>query len=154
MRLKKLRESENMSQEELAKQLNLSQSSIAYYESDKKQPGQKTVIKIAKIFNVTIDYLYGVSDDPTPPQSKKKEPTPEEYVLSAKTLADATLRMSELLSANHINEQGFLQLAELAYKKFGLPPVKDTEEAAHLEHNIPATGVFEKVAEDRNEYKP
>jgi len=63
-RLKELRESKKLTQEELAKFLNLSQSSIAYYESSKKpkQPSQRTLIKIAKYFNVTLDYLLGLAE--------------------------------------------------------------------------------------------
>lgn len=63
-RLKKLRENENLSQTELAKRLNLSQSVIAYYESNKKQPSQDTLSKMADYFNVTVDYLLGRNNKP------------------------------------------------------------------------------------------
>lgn len=56
-RLKKLREQKNLSQEELAHLFNLSQSTIAYYELDKKEPSKKTIVKLANFFNVTTDYL-------------------------------------------------------------------------------------------------
>lgn len=72
-RLKKLREEKELSQEELGKRFNLSQSTIAYYEVNKKQPSQNTLNKMADFFNVSIDYLLGRTDDPNPPE--KKEPS-------------------------------------------------------------------------------
>lgn len=58
-RLKELREKKEMSQEELGRRFNLSQSTIAYYEMDKKQPSQNTLHKMADYFEVTTDYLLG-----------------------------------------------------------------------------------------------
>ena len=63
MRLKKQRETMNLSQQELASRLNLSQSTIAYYELDKKQPPHATLNKIASFFDVSIDYLLGRTND-------------------------------------------------------------------------------------------
>ncbi len=61
-RLKQLRENLSMTQEELAKMLNLTQSTVAYYESGRKMPTLENAIIIAKIFNTSLDYLVGVSD--------------------------------------------------------------------------------------------
>lgn len=70
-RLKNLREKKGLSQQELAKRFNLSQSTIAYYENDKKQPNQNTLQRLADFFEVSVDYLLGRTDDPTPPQRQK-----------------------------------------------------------------------------------
>ena len=56
-RLKYLREKKGISQGELGKRFNLSQSTIAYYELNKKQPSQSTLNKMADFFDVTADYL-------------------------------------------------------------------------------------------------
>lgn len=60
-RLKILRDKKGISQEDLAKLFNLSQSTIAYYEKDKKQPSQKTLTRLADYFGVSTDYLLGRS---------------------------------------------------------------------------------------------
>lgn len=65
-RLKELREEVNLSQQELGITLNLSQSTIAYYESNKKQPSQATLKKMAKYFNVSTDYILAETDVPSP----------------------------------------------------------------------------------------
>jgi transcriptional regulator with XRE-family HTH domain len=58
--LQKLRTNNNMTQEDLGKLLNVSQSTIAYYESGKKQPSLETIVFIADYFRVSVDYLLGI----------------------------------------------------------------------------------------------
>lgn len=74
----------------------------------------------------------------------QQKPNFEEHVLSAKTLADASIRIADLFNDYQIDEEEYLRLNTLAYKKFGLPPAPGAEQAAHTKHNIPGTGVFEK----------
>lgn len=61
-RLKKLREQFNYSQEQLAEKLSLSSSAIRAYEKNQRQPSHETLKEIAKIFDVTTDYLLGVDE--------------------------------------------------------------------------------------------
>lgn len=148
-RLKGLRESKNMTQNELGKTLHLSQSIIAHYEANRKQPGRQTIIRIAQFFNVSTDYLYGLSDDPTPPQAPTKEPTPEEQVLSAAQIGDALKIAFNLYSSEKIDEVTLYRLAKLAKDKFGLPSV-ETEEAARSEKNIPGSGILGDDNDENN----
>jgi len=64
--LKILREHKNITMEELANHLGLTRSAISLYESGKRQPDFDTLKKLAKYFNVSIDYLLGYSDNPSP----------------------------------------------------------------------------------------
>ena len=57
-RLKKLREEKGLTQKELAQALGLSsKSTITNYEQNDRDPDYETLIKIAKYFEVSIDYL-------------------------------------------------------------------------------------------------
>jgi len=47
------------SQEEVAKQIGISQRTYSHYENGKREPDHKTLITIADFFDVTIDYLLG-----------------------------------------------------------------------------------------------
>lgn len=58
-RLKTLRENHNLSQKEFANILNIANSTLSQYESDKRVPSDEVKLQIAKYFNVTIDYLLG-----------------------------------------------------------------------------------------------
>ena len=57
MKFKTFRESQNMTQDELALKLNISRSSIAMWESGKSLPRTELLIKLADIFGCTIDEL-------------------------------------------------------------------------------------------------
>lgn len=59
-RLKTLRLRENMSQAQLAQKLDLTKSVISAYETGIRLPSYDVLIHIAKVFNVTTDYLLGV----------------------------------------------------------------------------------------------
>ena len=50
-----------MKQSELAKATGLSQKSISNYETGKTNPDSYAIIKLAAFFNVTTDYLLGVT---------------------------------------------------------------------------------------------
>lgn len=60
--LKKIRQDNDLTQEDLAKKINTSRSNIANYENDKNMPSIDILEKLSKIFNCSIDYLLGKSD--------------------------------------------------------------------------------------------
>ena len=62
-RLKELRKQAHLTQVELAKRLGIGQSSYADWERGKKKPTQENLVKIAKVLNVSIDYLVGNSEE-------------------------------------------------------------------------------------------
>lgn len=56
-RLKELRDSRQMSQEDLAKALHVSRSRIGMYEQGQREPDFEMQEAIADFFNVNLDYL-------------------------------------------------------------------------------------------------
>ena len=60
--LKKLRKERNLSQQELAEILGISQQSINKYENHDVQPDFHTLKKMAMFFNTSVDYLIGNDD--------------------------------------------------------------------------------------------
>lgn len=65
-RLTQLRKSKGLTQQQLAEKLGTSRSNIGNYEIGKAPPRDGTKRAIADYFGVTIDYLLGHSDDPSP----------------------------------------------------------------------------------------
>ena len=61
-RLKELRKEKGLSQAQLAAETGLTQSSIAYWETGKRNPTAQAVIILARYFGVTTDYLLGEKD--------------------------------------------------------------------------------------------
>ena len=56
-RLRTLREEQGLYQKDLAEKLALTQKTISNYENNERFPDQKTLRKIADLFNVSIDFL-------------------------------------------------------------------------------------------------
>lgn len=61
-RLRELRLSKKLNQEELANALNISKSTIAMWETGSRFPAPEGIEAIADYFNVDVDYLYGRSN--------------------------------------------------------------------------------------------
>lgn len=61
-RLKEVRTEKNISQSQLAKDTGLSQSAISFWESGERLPSIQAVIILAKYYNVSADYLLGLTD--------------------------------------------------------------------------------------------
>lgn len=61
--IKELRESQDMSQYELARALQVSQSAIAKWELGKTEPTSSALVSIARFFNVSADYLLELEDE-------------------------------------------------------------------------------------------
>lgn len=59
MRLKELRKGKCLNQNELALKLNVSQETISVWENGDYEPSIAQLMKLADIFNVTVDYLIG-----------------------------------------------------------------------------------------------
>lgn len=61
-RLKNLRKEKQLTQVRLSEMLNYGYTAIANYESGRNEPSITDLKKIAAIFDVSLDYLLGVSD--------------------------------------------------------------------------------------------
>lgn len=59
MKLKELRKENKKSQEEIAKFLNLNQTSYGRYELETSEPTIETLCKLADYYGVSLDYLVG-----------------------------------------------------------------------------------------------
>lgn len=88
-RLKKLRKDKSISQKKLAEELNLSPSTIAMYETNKRKPDSETLEKISSFFEVSIDYLLGLTNEKSPADKIKKA------ISDDPELADAWEKLSQ-----------------------------------------------------------
>lgn len=56
-RLARLRKSHNLTQQELAKRLRVSKSSLGMYEIGQREPNFETLVRMGDFFGVSMDYL-------------------------------------------------------------------------------------------------
>lgn len=76
-RIKELRENKKpkISQQEICKILEISDVTYQSYEYGKSEPRMSTLIKLAKLYGTSIDYIVGLTDtrEPYPPSIKRKD---------------------------------------------------------------------------------
>lgn len=65
-RLSELREEKGLGQKELGVLLGVSDRSISSYENNHAAPEDDVKIAMAKFFNISLDYLMGLTDEPIP----------------------------------------------------------------------------------------
>ncbi len=66
-RLRNLREDKDMTQTDIAKILNMSQTGYSKYETGENDIPTNVLIKLAEFYNTSIDYLLGVTNNPEKP---------------------------------------------------------------------------------------
>lgn len=66
LRIKDLREDKEILQKDMAKILNTTQTNYSKYELGKINIPIDTLIKLAKFFNTSIDYLLGLTNEQKP----------------------------------------------------------------------------------------
>lgn len=72
--LKELRESRNLDQKDIAKILHVSRSTVASYETGRREPDYDKLVVLSNYFGVSVDYLLtGI----VPVEFTPMEPTPE-----------------------------------------------------------------------------
>ncbi len=92
--LKDLRLEANLTQKELAKKLNIGQSTIAQYEKGEREPTVHNLTLYCDFFGVTVDYLLGREDD-TP--ANVHTPTTSEHTEAERELLTLFRELSPYL---------------------------------------------------------
>ena len=63
-RIRDLREDKDLTQKEMAKHLNCSQQVYSNYELGQRDIPTEILIKLSFFYNVSVDYILGISDNP------------------------------------------------------------------------------------------
>ncbi|MBE6694000.1 MAG: helix-turn-helix transcriptional regulator [Ruminococcaceae bacterium] len=63
-RIRDLREDRDLTQKEMAQKLNCSQQVYSNYELGQRDIPTDILIRLALFYNVSIDYILGISDEP------------------------------------------------------------------------------------------
>ena len=62
LRMRELRKEKGLNQRELAEKLGIKKNTYNGYETGKHRPNSNTLVKLSEEFNVTIDYLVGITN--------------------------------------------------------------------------------------------
>ena len=63
-RIRDLREDHDITQKEMATQLNCSQQVYSNYELGQRDIPTDILIKLSRFYNVSVDYILGLTDNP------------------------------------------------------------------------------------------
>ena len=69
-RLKKARENARLTQIQAAKKLGISNGTLSGYERNYRDPDTHVLEEMAKLYDVSVDYLLGRTDNPSPRNEK------------------------------------------------------------------------------------
>jgi len=117
-----LRKQKKLTQEKVGELVNMSQRSVANWESGERLPSISTLIELSDKFNVSVDYLLGQTDNP----EKTKRPAVQDGELAEKIIARIRVLPDSALS----RLSDFLE---------GLEAVQDIAKQAPADHD-PDTG--------------
>ena len=93
IKLKELRLSAGLTQQQLATQLGITKSVVSYYELQERYPSPEVLIKIASVFHVSTDYLLGI----------EKNYSLDTSGLNAKDIHLVSMMVEHLRNKNNIN---------------------------------------------------
>jgi transcriptional regulator with XRE-family HTH domain len=62
-RLRRLRVSKHLSQDQVASLIGVNKATVSHYESDTRQPPYVTLVTLAGLFKVSTDYLLGYQSE-------------------------------------------------------------------------------------------
>lgn len=70
-KIRNLREDKDLTQQQMAELLNITQAAYSRYESGDLDIPSAVLIKLSKFYKVSIDYLLGQTDTPKPYGNKR-----------------------------------------------------------------------------------
>ena len=72
MRIRDLREDNNLTQADVAKHLHIKQNTYSQYENGQRQIPLDLLVALAKYYHTSTDYLLNLTDEQAPYPSKNK----------------------------------------------------------------------------------
>ena len=89
-----LRKQRKLTQEKVGEMVNMSQRSVANWESGDRSPSLSTLIELSEKFNVSLDYLLGRTDNP----EVQSQPAVQDGELAEKIIARVRVLSDPALS--------------------------------------------------------
>ena len=71
LRIRDMREDSDLTQTQVAEHLGINQRTYSNYETEKRSLPMEHYRKLALLYNTSVDYLVGQTDDPRPYPRKK-----------------------------------------------------------------------------------
>lgn len=138
-----LRNSKNFTQEQMAKELGVSKSTIAMWETGNRLPAPDMFEQIADYFNVDLDYLYGRS-------SVKRKIIYDEFGNEYKNskVIDYVVGNMEIEVVSLLNKDNLKRLSAYANKLLSLQKMEEEPVLMAAHHDNPTEEQQLKINKD------
>jgi transcriptional regulator with XRE-family HTH domain len=80
-RVRELQRAKGYSNRHIATLIGVNENTVSRWANGNRQPGSLSLNQLAAVLEVSLDYLMGISDDPTPPSQEIGELSKEEQRL-------------------------------------------------------------------------
>lgn len=115
-KIKELRVKEGLSQERFAQEIGFSQAAISAWENSSREPGAFALIKLAKFFNTTVDYLLNGTTKKAPAASQLEEKFIQNPSLDEQHLLEVYRKLNKKNQA-HVTAYAEIRLEEQPKEK-------------------------------------
>jgi len=125
MRLHNLRSQNGVSQAELGDEIGISRGSISFYENEDRVADIETLLKLCRYFNVSADYLIGISDSEEVRIFYENNESGEKLEINtlALDLYDKIKTFMNLFRNFHINNEIYYSEENTQPKERFIPPI-------------------------------
>lgn len=110
LRIRLLRSQKKLTQEALAEQINANRVTISHYESGAYNPSHDAILKMAKVFDVSSDYLLGRTDDPR----RTPNLVTEEENNGQSVISDEDIKFALFDGAKDVTDEQFEEVKQFA----------------------------------------
>lgn len=114
-KLRELRTKKKLTQKELSEKLGLSKNAVCEYEKGRAEPSIETLIKLSRIFEVSLDYLVGLED--------KSETTAHKaniyFTDETKTHDSINFRLKELRKSRGLKQKDLAAVLQVSPQSIG-----------------------------------
>ena len=90
--IKALREDHDLTQTQMGKILHVNQITVSQYERGVRQINPNTIIAYAQFFNVSTDYILGLTSSPTPTWTNSKKNITNSFNNNSGSFGDITIK--------------------------------------------------------------
>lgn len=122
-RISELRKENQVTQVQLAKMLGVSQQTISKYENGSREPDNATLLKLSKMFNVTIDYLLENSIEKCQEIKEKDPHNNPNYAgdeIYKKLVEIGFLKEGEVITDKHLEVLAEILAPQVEFSRFKL----------------------------------
>ena len=117
LKLLSMRKESDYSLQEVADAIGISRAALSYYEKGERSADIETLYKLAAFYDISVDYLFGLKDSPSPEHNISSVNELKEIGFSMEALDKMWSKPDFVMFINDlVTHKGFQELEDLTYR--------------------------------------